>query len=368
MSTAIPDRVLVISLGGAGDCLMAAPLVRELHAQWPQTPIDVLVMQGTAAHDVMASAPGVRECMLHDFARESAARSLACCLRLRKRRYDLSLTVMPQNRLEYNLITWLIGARRRMGFDYAVRCGAFGRLLLTDVVPEDPQAHLIDNNLRLVTEALGLPLILSPVLALPPGGLAPGNTDRVLRERGLPAAGLIGLHPGSGTTKNLALRRWAPENWARLAQLLAEGGDRTILLFGSRDEQPLRDDIRRLAGLPAGRLQDAPPGSILETGALLQRVSVLVCGDTLLTHLAAAAGTPEVVIMGPTPHTSVYPYGVPHRIVRLGLTCSPCYGYSRHGIRCTHPQPLACLTGITPDLVRQSVDSLLAEVAPETPA
>lgn len=363
MSSAPVKQVLVISLGGAGDGLMATPLLSALRAQWPETAVDVLVMQGAAARDMFAGNPVVRECVLHDFMHAPAWRSLALGIKLRRRRYDISFTVMPQNRFEYNLITWLIGARRRVGFDFAIRCGALGGLFLTDRVAEDTQAHLIDNNLRLLSEGIGLaPASFTPALALPLASEHRAFAGRVIREQGLAEKRVIGFHPGTGTTKNLVLRRWAPEKWARLAQLLTVDADCRILLFGSPDEAPLREEIRRHAGLRPEQLQDAPAQSILDAAALLARLDCLVCCDTLLTHLAAAVGTPEVVIMGPTPHTSVYPHGVPHRIVRLGFACSPCYGYSRHGIRCTHPQPLACLTGITPERVQDAVVSLLAEV------
>lgn len=356
-----PQQALVISLGGAGDGLMATPLLRALRSAWPAAAVDVLVMQGQPARDVFAGNPVVRECLHHDFMGATMLASLTYCRTLRRRRYDVSFTVMPQNRLEYNVITWLIGARRRVGFDFSLRCGALASLLLTDRVPEDTQAHLIENNLRLLREGLGIGIAAAPPLEL---HLTPAQLEfakHVFAQQGLDGRRVIGLHPGTGTTKNLAMRRWAPESWAELARLLAADPNVRLLLFGGPDEAPLRETIRRLARLMPEQLMDAPARSILDAAAILKRVDCLVCCDTLLTHLGAAVGTPEVVIMGPTPHTSVYPFGVPHRIVRLGLPCSPCYGYSRQGIRCTNPQRFACLTGITPAKVHEAVTALLAE-------
>lgn len=355
-----PRQVLVIALGGAGDGLMATPLLSALRAHWPQAAVDVLVMQGAAARDMVAGHPAVRACILHNFMREPWRRSLALCRQLRRRHYDLSFTVMPQNRLEYNAITFLIGARRRLGFTFSIPCGAMGRWLLTDLVPEDPLAHLVENNLRLLREGLGVPAAEAP-LQLPVTAAHRLHAQAFMRDLGLAGRRVIGLHAGSGTTKNLAQRRWPPERWAALARRLAAGGDDAFLMVGSADEQPLRDVIRGLAGLPAERLLDLPPMPILDAAAVIGELDALVCCDTLLTHVAAAMGTPCVVIMGPTPHTSVYPWQTPHRIVRVGMTCSPCYGYSRHGIRCTHPEPMACLTRIEPEQVADAVASLLAE-------
>jgi lipopolysaccharide heptosyltransferase II len=342
-----PQSILIISLGGAGDVLMATPLLRHLAESLPGAAIDVLVMQGAAARDVLHGNPYVRECLYHDFMRASKMASLRFCSGLRRRRYDVSLTVMPQNRFEYNLVSFLIGARRRLGFDFAIRCGALPRLLLTQCIPEDPQAHLIENNLRLASEGLGLAWPEEiPSMELFPTSEHEAGAEAFVETHGLRNRRLIGLHPGTGATKNLALRRWEPAKWAELVRRLSEDDRVTLVLLGSGDETALRQTIRDAASLPADRLLDAPAGSILDTAALMARLELLICCDTLLTHVAAAMGTPEVVIMGPTPHTSVYPWGVPHRIVRLGLSCSPCYGYSRHGIRCTHSQPMACLADI----------------------
>lgn len=362
-----PRRILLISLGGAGDGLMATPLLRPLRARWPEAVIDVLVMQGEVARAMFAGNPDVHECLLHDFMRASRAGSLAFCWRLRCRRYDLSVNVMPQNRLEYNVVAFLIGARRRLGFSFSIRCGGLEHWLLTDRVQEDTQAHLVQNNLNLLREGLGLDVSGEAALVLPRTDDARAAADHSWRASGLEGRVVLGLHAGSGTTKNLVLRRWPPAKWAELARQLAADPRCTMLLLGSPDEQPLRDEIRRLANLPLEQLRDAPAMPVLHSAEVIARLDALICTDTLLTHLAAATQTPCVVIMGPTPHTSVYPWRTPHRIVRLGLTCSPCYGYSRHGIRCTHPQPMACLAGITPPMVAAAVASLLHESPPRTP-
>jgi lipopolysaccharide heptosyltransferase II len=358
-----PAKVLVISLAGAGDTLMATPLLRELRAAWPQARIDVLVMQGVTARDILGGNPAVDRILYHNFMAEPFLRSVAYCLRLRRERYDLSFSVMPQNRLEYNGVAWLAGARRRIGFDFAVKCGALERWLQTDLVREDIAAHLVDNNLRLFTEGAGRPLAAAPhrlELAIPPAA------DRAAADwlaARVPEGGLcVGFHPGSGTTKNLALRRWDPSHWAALARRMAERHGAHILLFGAAEEQELRDRIIREAGQPDGRVLSVEPQPILQAAALIRRMRLFVCCDTLLTHIAAAAGVPTVVIMGPTPHTSVYPYGVPHRIVRLGLPCSPCYAYSRHGIRCTNAVHLRCLKDLAPEQVAAAADDLLGEV------
>ncbi len=355
-----PDRVLFLALAGAGDTLLATPLMREVRAAWPRARVEVLTMQGPAPRQALENNPDVDEVMHFDFLSAGRHRSVLHCLRLRRRRYDLSFTPMPHNRLEYNLITWLIGARERVGFEFCADCGAQPRRWLTRVVREDRRLHVVDNNLRLWTEGLGRPLCdpdPRPRLHPPPEHLAAAAAWVATPPRA--GRRLIGLHPGSGTTKNLILKRWPLPRWATLARRVATDDDVHLVVFGSRDEAPLRHALIEASGLPPSAIGEAPEGPVLLTAAAIGHLSAFVCGDTLLTHVAAAMRVPTVEIVGPTDPAATGPYKTPHRIVRLGLPCSPCYFFSKHGIRCTHERPMACLTDLEPERVEVALRELL---------
>lgn len=356
-------KIIVISLAGAGDTLMASPLLRELRCAFSSAVIDVLTMQGAVARDILRGNPCVSEHLHHDFMHAPFHKSLGFCLSLRRRRYDMSFTVMPQNRFEYNFVTFLIGARQRFGFDFATKCGAMSRFLLTDCVSEDTQAHLVENNLNLLAEGLGISLRdAHRDLELHLRQEDKAFAERFFGVHSLKDKKLIGFHPGSGTTKNLALRRWAPDKWAELAGMLVEDSEVRVLLFGSPDEKTLLERIIGDSGKPDSVIP-VDSGGILQSAAVIERLTCFVCCDTLLTHVAAALKTPSVVIMGPTPHTSVYPWNCQHEIVRTGLDCSPCYGYSRFGIKCVNPEFLKCLKGITPLGVSESIAELNGQIS-----
>ena len=84
------NRILVLSLSGIGDTLMATPMLHELRLQYPSATLDVLVLWAGAAQ-VLRGNPHVREVIQHDFLKASQASSAARCLELRGRRYDLSI-------------------------------------------------------------------------------------------------------------------------------------------------------------------------------------------------------------------------------------------------------------------------------------
>jgi len=354
-------KILVISLGGAGDTLMATPLLHELRGAFPDAALDVLTMQGAVARDILSGNPNINEHLHYNFMREPFFKSMAYCRMLRRRNYDLSFTVMPQNRWEYNVITRLIGARERVGFCFLISCGSFGRWLLTKLVPEK-RVHLVENNLRLITKGLGLSLQKSShnlELFLTQHHRAQAEAFLGAHALQDEKIRLVGLHPGSGTTKNLILKRWPLEKWGELARLLGRDERVHILLFGGPEEQGLREAIEKDSQLPASRILDAGNLPILEVAALMERLDGFVCNDALLTHVAAAVNIPTVVIQGPLPHWSTRPYACrKYKVVRLDLPCSPCYGYAKYGIRCTNRMRVQCLKEITPQQVAAALKEL----------
>jgi len=353
------SKIMVMCLAGAGDVLMATPLLKELRIAFPMAQIDVLVMQGAAARDVLSDNPNVNTVYLHDFKSKNPFSSFYFCLKLRGV-YDLSINAYPQNRMEYNLLAWIIGAKQRVGFRYMVRCGAMERLFQTHTIPEDDSMHVVDNNLRIIPEFLKLPLSkFSHKLELFPEEKNHLFADDFIKINKLEGKILVGFHPGSGVTKNLILKRWPVERWAELARQLGVDDKVHILLFGTSDERNLRDDIRRLAGEKNEHLIEAGGMALMDSASLIGRLNLLVCCDALLSHVAAAMQTPSVVLFGPTPPNATRPYAARCELVRLDLPCSPCYRFSKRGIRCTNKEFLCCMRSMSEDNVMESVKRVL---------
>jgi len=97
------------------------------------------------------------------------------------------------------------------------------------------------------------------------------------------------IHPGGRGTN----RRWDPEHFAKVAEAWSLRG-RTIVLTGTAAEQSLGEHItRRLSRPPVNLMGKTTLGTL---GVLLSRTSLLVANDTGLSHMAAAFGTPSVII------------------------------------------------------------------------
>ena len=89
------------------------------------------------------------------------------------------------------------------------------------------------------------------------------------------------------------------------------------------------DDLRRFDGTAmrfaahvrsfAGRL------TLRDTAEVLASAGVVVANDSGLAHVAAAVGTPTLMIFGPTPHATLGRFPPNVAVLRAGLPCEPCW-------------------------------------------
>jgi heptosyltransferase-2 len=89
--------------------------------------------------------------------------------------------------------------------------------------------------------------------------------------------------------------------------------------------------------------------------AVLTEIDVLVAGDTGVAHLAAALGTPVVVLFGPTDPALTAPLGSV-AVMRHPVPCAPC---SYRACPIDHP----CMRGIQAEAVGEEIHALLARTA-----
>lgn len=297
------NRILVLSLSGIGDTLMATPLLHELRLQYPSAVLDVLVLWAGAA-EVLRGNPHVREVIRHDFLKASRFASLARCVELRRRRYDLSINTHTQGRREYRLIARLIGARERLSHEYENQSW-MDRLLVTQSTPQDYSLHVMENN----AQFLGL-LGLSARLPSPGYEVFLSEDEQQwaigwLQKQKLLGRPWLGIHVGSGGTKNLALRRWPVGHYARMLQeWRLRFPSIPVVLFGAHEERALHGQLRQ-AG--AEFVEAESPG-LREAMALVGHAQGFLSVDTVFMHIAAAMGVPrQWVIETPTLNRPVHP-------------------------------------------------------------
>lgn len=117
-------------------------------------------------------------------------------------------------------------------------------------------------------------------------GLSPDRLVYPLRTPA-PEPRLIALHPGSGSTR----KNWPAGRWLALARWLQDERKLTVLVISGEAEP-----TTLLAGVGV-HLHDRP---LTEVADQLARCRLFVGHDSGISHLAAATGTPSVLLFGPT--------------------------------------------------------------------
>jgi ADP-heptose:LPS heptosyltransferase len=157
-----------------------------------------------------------------------------------------------------------------------------------------------------------------PTSSYPAVRLSEGEIDwarRFLEERGMRDS--LGMSPGASGD----LKRWPVEHFTRLCRRVRGELNASVLLFGG----PAETDVLRVLVDQTKDLNDitAVEGLHLRrVAALLSQCRVYVGNDSGLMHLAAAVGTPVVVLFGPTVPQTYLPTWVCSYAVTSPIACA----------------------------------------------
>lgn len=293
IGTRTPERVVVVrALPGLGDLLCAVPALRALRGALRGARITLLGLASARPFvtrfvryvDDLLEFPGYPGIAEASF---SPQRLLAFVGGVQARGYDLAIQ-MHGNGMASNAFTALLGARHVAGY------------YLPGQYCPDPERFLAyPAHEPEVRRHLGL----MEFLGIPPQGehlefpLLPEDAAGLEALPGGPALASAGpyvvLHPGA----TLPSRRWPPERFAAVGDVLARRGYR-IVVTGIEAEAPLTAAVTTAMHAPA--LDAAGRTTVGALGALLARSALVVVNDTGVSHLAAAIGTPSVVVFRAT--------------------------------------------------------------------
>jgi ADP-heptose:LPS heptosyltransferase len=334
-------RILVVRAGALGDTLMATPVLPALASRYPGSAIDVLA-SGVAA-PLLANHPDLERVVALRWRNLPFAISLeklALVRRLREAAYDLAV-VLEQAPHYLDL----------------VRRARPGRIIGFHETPFDPALSSAANNLRAAGFDDWATRPLAPEIFLTGRDSAEAAEVVGVRE----ASRVVGLHSGYGPVgrskrnQDMRLRGWKLENFIDLGRELAVRG-MSVVLTGSTEDRPAVERIAQ--GLPAGSFVNAAGRlSVRGLAAAIGMMDAFVSVDSGPAHIAAAVGTPLVVLWGPGILEQTRPIGAraPVVIVRHPPPCAPCYGTP---LMRTCPRNI-CMESIAPDEVLRATLTLL---------
>jgi heptosyltransferase II len=352
-------KILVISLAGIGDTLFATPLIHELRANFPGATIDALVLW-RGSKSLLENNPHLDTVHQKNLISDSKIGGLKFLSKLRWQGYDVSINTFPQSRRHYRLVAKFIGAPVRVSHGYECS-GAPDRWLANKSIPQDYSRHAVENNLALLSL-----LDVKPRLPVHHYEIFLTEAERawaedfVMRER-FSARPLLGIHVGSGGTKNLALRRWPLENYIELVRRLRKKEPGlAILFFGGPEEKFDHEKIRQALGDEG--LFFPKTENLRQATALIGKCDLFLSVDTALMHAAAAMKVRgQIVIETPTWNKPIEPYANPFTLVKNPAVAGrnlDFYRYDGRGIKGARADLLACMKSVKVEDVFAAVTKL----------
>jgi len=328
------DNILISRLRFMGDIILTTPLLSALKRAFPSSEITYLAEAPYA--ELLQNHPDVDEII--SFERGNSTQNLSVFKKLLSTKFDLAIDLFGNPRSA--LLTWLSGAKMRIGGDFRGRRHFYTHRIGDDGLPKTA----VDFHLRYL-----LPLGIDVAVDDPCIFVTPREEEwarSYLQKKGFdPDQEIIGIHPGA----TWPAKRWFPERFAQLANELAARQLQIIFTMAPGEEALLHSVIDQCTFSPI--LPDAL--SLRKLAAVLKIIDVYVSNDCGPMHLAPAVGTPTVGIFGPGEPDIWFPYKREkgHRLVYKEIDCSHC-----HRDFC---EKMDCMRAITvDDVLAQVMDTL----------
>ncbi len=304
-------KVLVRAPNWIGDSVLAVPALENLHRNMPEAEIWIAAKSRVAP--VFSGFPFITGIIpLPDSSGLTGL--LRQARELKEQDFDVGL--LFTNSFASALQLFLARIPQRWGYTTDGRA-----FLLTRKIPLRPPwetFHQVYYYLDLIS-GVGMKTE-APALSFPL------NKDEVLWakeflvELGVsPSAPLVILNPGGyfGSAK-----RWPPEQYAALADMLQDRFKAQIAIIGSSQELPLATTIAGFLTVKPVILSGRT--SLRQLAAVISRARLCVTNDSGPMHLANALGVPVVALFGPTLPEATAPFQEPSAFVRKPVPCWPC--------------------------------------------
>lgn len=278
-----------------GDAVNTTGAVYQICQRFPNA--EIVLGVGAAAAGVFENFPGLTEIWPRKRHRGIPGR-VKDALNLRTKPFDLGILLDDNNTKAETMVRG--GIKRLVGMHRTKHQDSF-----LASVPNPQGGHDLFEGLQAVLSLLGCDLDIQP-------RLFPSKQDQERAANLLPTSSIV-LHLGASDPR----KQWPTERFAELANHLTDQGQ-PVLIAAGPGEGALLEEIKPLVH-NANLLTTAT--SLLTYAEILRRATTTVVADTGPAHLAAAVGTPAIVLYGPTNPTRFHPYGAQRKLLFHNLGC-----------------------------------------------
>ncbi len=278
-------KILVIRTDRIGDVLLSTPVIEALRRQFPKSHIGFMCRPYTA--DIVRGNPYLDEVIVYDKygKHKGPVASWRFARELGRKGFDLALILHPTNRV--HLISFLAGIRDRVGYDKKLS------FLLTKKIADEKfkgEKHELDYNFDIL-KLIGVQKASENII-MPVSVEARNEASRILKAEGISQADkLVAMHPAASCRSKM----WPAKRFIETANQLHKAYNIKLLLISSEKDRRLLDKML-LRLRPQTKILSGLGLKVL--AAILKQCRLLISNDSGPVHIAAAVGTPAVVIFG----------------------------------------------------------------------
>lgn len=360
--TQLPRRILFVKLAEQGSTVLAYPaLKRAVEIAGRDNVYFVVLEENRFILDALNVLPPENVIAIKAGSLAALAwNAFGAIWRLRALRLDAAVDMEFFSRGSAAL-TFLSGAKRRVGFHAFYGDGLYRGDLMTHRLLYNPHLHTSQIFLTLVEATLrppdGLPAFGMQVPAADEGAkFQPTTTEttqvqEIIRREAGSLPSLILLNPNASDL--VPLRRWPTKRYVELAKrLLAKYPGVFVGITGSPGEAAAaREVIRQIGGERCISL--AGKTTLRQLLVLYTLADVLVTNDSGPAHFATLTSIRVVTLFGPETPALFAARTSRNRVLWAGIACSPCV--SAYNNRQSACRDNLCMQAITVEQVFSKV-------------
>jgi heptosyltransferase-3 len=334
-------KVLLVRLRSIGDTVLSTPSLFAMRRFLPEAEIDILVEDWVAP--VLDDHPHLNNVVVLE--RGGFTSRARVARQIRSTDYDVVYNLHGGTTATF--LTRATGARHRVGFksyQYAQLHNhqAPSPLLLWG----QKKTHSVEQQLALLGWT-GVPVTDRPQTNLAVSADAARTVAEKLGEAGLAERQIALIHPAAA----FATKQWAAENFARVAEWLAQRGFAPVAIVAPNEREILESLLMHATGSITSLDLSLP-----EVSALAARSKIFVGNDSGIAHIAAAVAAPSVVVFGSSNVAHWRPWNkAAAEVVVEQMPCQPCHGYFCEKF----PQP-ECILRVPVERVLAAIDRVLS--------
>lgn len=338
----VKNKILIIKLDAIGDVLRTTSILPSLKKAYPDSHITWLTKSN--AKEIFANNPLVDELMIYNDPSTTA--------RLMSEKYNLMIhtDASPKSAA----LASIVNAEIKKGFmidekgkvtiinDEAIEwfeMGAFDQLKKANV----------KSYQQIIHEIIGLPYDASEIQLFLDDDEQRFKNDFYNKHDLKRFDFLIGLNTGAGS--RWQFKQWRLKGYIELIEIIKSKYNAGILLYGGPEE---KDRNAELKNHFPDLIDTGTSNSLRHFFALLDLSDIVVTGDTMALHAAAALKKQVVCVFGPTSFNEIEDYGRIDKVYPK-MECLVCY-------KPTCDFVPNCMELITTSMVFGAVEKSIAEI------